>query len=140
MHAVLGKIVSGVVVPTTMNPIWSGRDPGLSHRPDRRFLRQVGGRDARLDDVALLDAGALEDPLVGRLDQLLEIVIRQQLRRHEGRQTRDLDAPQTREGAAGPRYSVTHHKRSFPGAGSPKYSYARGVATRPRGVRSRNPI
>ena len=35
--------------------------------------------------------------------------------------------------------SCSYHKRSLPGAARPKYSYARAVATRPRGVRSRKP-
>ncbi len=33
-----------------------------------------------------------------------------------------------------------HSLESFLGVSSPKYSYARGVATRPLGVRSRKPI
>ena len=68
--------------------------PACAHRPERRLLRQVGRRDAGVDDVAFADAGTLQDPLVGGLDQLLEVGVGQHARRNIGRQTRDLDAAQ----------------------------------------------
>ncbi len=119
--------------------VW--RQSGLPHRADRRFLCQVGCRHPGIDDVAFLDAGALKDPLVAGVDEPLEIVVGQDLGWHVSRQAGDLDAAKRLTlGGRDTANSVAHHKRSFPGAGSPKYSYARGVATRPRGVRSRKPI
>ena len=53
---------------------------------ERRFLAEIGRRHARIDDVPLADAGALQDPLVGRLDHLLEVGVGQHARRHVGRQ------------------------------------------------------
>ena len=103
------------------------RQPGLLDRLLRRFGREIARRDARIDDVALLDAGALQDPFVGGLDHLLEIRIGQQLRRHIGGQALDLDAADVQN-------------NPLPGTVRPKYSYARAVASRPRGVRSRKPL
>ena len=55
-------------------------------RLQRRLLAEVGGRHAGIDDVPLADAGALQNPLVGRVDQLLEVGVGQHARRHVGRQ------------------------------------------------------
>ena len=52
------------------------------------FLAEIGGRHTLVDDVALADADPLHDPLVGRLDHLLEVGVRQHARRHVGRQRR----------------------------------------------------
>jgi hypothetical protein len=41
-----------------------GGDAGLPDRADRSFLRHVRRRHAVVDDVALADAGALENPFV----------------------------------------------------------------------------
>ena len=65
--------------------------PASRIAPSRRFLGQVGGRHARLGDVPLADAGPLEDPLVGGVDQLFEVGVGQDPRRHEGGQPGDLD-------------------------------------------------
>jgi trehalose synthase len=110
------------------------RDARLRDGRERGLLREVGRRHPRVHDVTLPDAGALQDPLVGGVDHLLEVGVGQQPGRHVGGQPGDLDRSQ-RDGR-----SRHHSFESFPGAVSPKYSYARGVATRPRGVRSRNPI
>ena len=88
--------MSGVVVPTMMTPMSSGVDAGLRDRLDRRLLREVGRRHARIDDVALADAGALQDPLVVGVDHPLEIVVGQQPRRHVGGEPADADRPQPR--------------------------------------------
>ncbi len=104
-----------------------GRQARLLDRLLRRFGRQIAGRDAGVDDVTLLDAGALQDPLVGGLDHLLEIRIGQQLRRNIGGQALDLDTADVQN-------------NPLPGTARPKYSYARAVASRPRGVRSRKPL
>ncbi len=90
---------------------------------------EVGRRDARIDDVALADAGALQDPFVAGLDHLLEIGVGQDFRRDIGGEAGNLHGPER----------LRYHRRSFAGAVNPKYSYARAVATRPRGVRSRKP-
>ena len=58
------------------------------------------------------------------VDQLLEVVVRQQLRRHVGREARDLHAAVTGRPEGLGYASLAHHRRSFPGAGRPKYSYA----------------
>ena len=122
----LGKIVSGVVVPTTMNSMSVGVEPGLGDGGARRFGGEVGGGHARIDDVALANAGALQDPLVGRLDEALEVAVGQHPRRHVGRERRDAG---TTHGHGRPSpvslrvLSSGHHRRaSFPGAVSPKYS------------------
>ena len=111
MHAVLGNIVSGVVVPTTMNPMSFGREPASAIAACAAGTAMSDVADAGIDDVPLADAGALKDPLVGRVDHLLEIGVRQHARRHVRAESRDLHPPQR-----------VHHKRSFPGAISPKYS------------------
>ena len=121
MHAVLGKIVSGVVVPTTMKPIWSAVMPGLRHRPFGGDLREVRGGDAGLGDVALADPGALQDPLVGGVDQLLEVGVGQHARRHVGGEAGDLDGaelPALRD----PADVVFYQSLSLCGAVRPKYS------------------
>ena len=95
MHAVLGKIVSGVVVPTTMKPMSVGREPGFRESPRSAAGSAMSDvRDAGIDDVPLADAGALQDPLVGRVDHLLEIGVRQHARRHVRRQSRNLHRSQ----------------------------------------------
>ena len=56
MQAVLGKIVSGVVVPTTMNPMSSGSQARLGDGRPRGRRGDVRRRYARIDDVPLADA------------------------------------------------------------------------------------
>ena len=82
--------MSGVTVPTMIRSMSSGVRPALLDRRERRFLRQIGRRDAGIDDVALANAGALHDPLVRGLDQLLEIGVGQQARRHVRREALDF--------------------------------------------------
>jgi hypothetical protein len=61
-----------------------GRQACAFDRGQRCFDGQVRRRDARIDDVAFADAGALQDPLVARLDQLLEIGVGEHPRRDVG--------------------------------------------------------
>ena len=82
MHAVLGKIMSGVVVATMMSPISCGAIPAASIAlrlalSARSLECLVVGRDK-----ALTDAGARHDPFVRGVDDLLKVVIGQ----HFGRQ------------------------------------------------------
>ena len=104
-----------------------GRQAGALDRFARRHRRQIARRHAGIDDVALADAGALQDPFVGGLDHLLEVGIGEQLRRHVRGQALDL-------------YPADVQNNPLPGTVRPKYSYARAVASRPRDVRSRKPI
>ena len=87
-----------------------GRESRLRDRPERRLLREIGGRHAGIDDVALTNACALKNPLIGRVDQLLEILVGEQTRRDVGREAADF-----RRTIAG----VLHHK-PLPGAVNPK--------------------
>ena len=82
--------MSGVTVPTMIRSMSSGVSPARSMAQHRRFLRQIGRRDAWIDDMALADSGALQDPVVGGIDEPLQIGIGEQARRHIGRQTLDL--------------------------------------------------
>ncbi len=50
-----------------------GRQPGIGKRGARGRLAERGGRLVVGGDVALADAGALRDPLVGGLDHAFEI-------------------------------------------------------------------
>ena len=101
--------MSGVTVPTMITSMSSGVRPACVDRLPRRFRRQVARRHAGIDDVPLADAGALHDPLVGRLDHLLEIGVGQQARRHVGRQALDLDTADVQNnplpGTVRPKYS-----------------------------------
>ena len=58
-----------------------GSRPTLRQSPPGRLGRQVAGGDTLAGDVALPDAGALHDPLIGRLDHLFQVGIGQQARR-----------------------------------------------------------
>ena len=89
-HAVLGNIMSGVVVPTTMKSMSCGVRPACAIALERRLLRQIRRGHAGIHHVALADAGALENPLVAGIDQLFEILVREQTRRNVGREPADL--------------------------------------------------
>ena len=52
-----------------------GRDPGRRERAPRGMLGQIHGGLPVGGNVAALDAGAGADPLIGGVEQLLEIVI-----------------------------------------------------------------
>ena len=125
-----------------------GRQARLVQRPTRRFCREIRRRHARIDDVPLANAGALQNPLVRRLDERLEVGVRHDARRHVGGQRGNRDAPKGTAVRAEHWHSgwsscgcpVYHSRESLPGAVRPKNSYALAVAIRPRGVRSTNPI
>ncbi len=109
----------------------SGAADGLAGR----FGGEVRCRDAGIDDVPLADASPLQDPFIRGLDQPLEVGVGEQPRWNECRKAGDTGAAKAaRDGMIG-----YHSPEPLPGAVSPKYSYARAVATRPRGVRSRKP-
>ena len=108
--------MSGVVVPTTMKSMSAGRETGAFDGLFRRFRRQIGRGDAGLDDVALADAGPLQNPFVAGVYHLLEIGVGEHFRRHVGGETGDART------AHGARRIVYHRRESLPGAVSPKYS------------------
>ena len=99
-----------------------GGDAGLAHRPFGGDLGEVRGADAGLGDVALADAGALQDPLVGGVDQLLEVRVGQHPRRHVGGQAGDLDGAELPGSAAIRPMSCVYQSLSLCGAVRPKYS------------------
>jgi hypothetical protein len=96
------------------------RQAGAPDRLEGGLLGQIGGADAGIDDVALADPGALQDPLVGGVDHLLEIVIGQHPRWHVGGQTLDL-RPRDPRGPCQIR-DGNRQNSPLPGAGRPKYS------------------
>jgi hypothetical protein len=59
-------------------------DPGIGQRGARGIDRQMRGELALGGDVALPDAGALHDPLVGRVDPRRQFGIGQDLLRQIG--------------------------------------------------------
>ena len=70
---------------------FGGRDAALGQRVLRRFARHVGGRHVRIGDVPLADPGTLQDPLVGGIDHLFQVLVRQDAGRRvtaEGRNFR----------------------------------------------------
>ena len=54
-----------------------GRDAGVLDRRGPGFDREAGGGLGRFRDAAFADAGALDDPVVGGLDPLLELGVRE---------------------------------------------------------------
>ena len=82
--------MSGVTVPTMIRSMSSGVRPARSIAALRGLGREVGRRHAGVHDVPLADPGALHDPVVRGLDELLEICVGQQARRHIGRKALDL--------------------------------------------------
>ena len=66
-----------------------GRQPRVRDRLARRLGAQIRRRDARIHDVPLADPRPLQDPLIGRVDHLLQIAVGEQPRRHIGRQRRN---------------------------------------------------
>jgi len=92
-------------------------EAGAANGLARRFGGQVRRGHARVHDVALTDAGSLQNPLVGCIDQAFEVGVRQQLRRHIRRQAGNARAARRVRGSVG-----YHNRESLPGAVSPKYS------------------
>ena len=85
----------------------------VRNRAQRRLLAEIRGGHARLDDVALADACALQNPFVRGLDELLQIRVGQELRRHVGRERRNRrrTAAGARCAALRRRGRVGHHNR-----------------------------
>ena len=102
--------MSGVVVPTTMKSMSCGVSPACAIALSAASFARSDVATPGIDDVALANARALKNPLVGRVDQLLEIFVREQTRRDVGREAADF-----RRTIAG----VLHHK-PLPGAVNPK--------------------
>lgn len=53
-----------------------GRDAGSLERPERRLPREIRGELALRRDVTLPDAGALDDPRIGSVDRLGQLLVR----------------------------------------------------------------
>ncbi len=68
LTAVAGKVLSGVEVARMIRSMIGRRQPGIVERRACRRLAERRRGLAFAGDVALADAGALHDPLVGRLD------------------------------------------------------------------------
>ena len=68
------------------------RDAGLFHRGKRGFGAHVAGVFIVRGDAALLDAGAGGDPLVIGLDDLGEVVVRENFFRHVAAGADDRDS------------------------------------------------
>ena len=68
--AVAGKVSSGVAVASTMRSRSAPSSPACGERALGGLERQVRGELAVSRDVALPDAGALLDPLVGGIHLL----------------------------------------------------------------------
>ena len=72
--AVAGKVLSGVEVASTMRSIDCASTLASASAARAARIAEVGGQFAVGGDVALADAGALDDPFVGRVDHAREIV------------------------------------------------------------------
>ena len=84
--------MSGVTVPTTMRST-SCRSKGCD---SCRFFTASTARSLAAtplsDQMALADAGALQDPLVGGVDHLFQVLIGQNARRNVGAESGDFGA------------------------------------------------
>ena len=78
-HAVDGNIMSGVTVPTMMRSMSSALMPRRSSASCAAAAASSEVPVPFLGDAALADAGALEDPLIGRVDEGFEIVVAENL-------------------------------------------------------------
>ena len=74
-----------------------GSMPGRAAGLLRRLGREIAGGQRRLQDVALANAGALDDPAVRRVDHLRQVFVGQLLGRHR--------APGADDAAAGSRHA-----------------------------------
>ncbi len=84
-----------------------GREARLPRSPRARPARRCPTCHARLDDVPLADAGALENPLVGRLDHLLELRVGQHA--WEARRSR---VPRSSPAATSPQSILSRSRQS----------------------------
>ena len=83
--AVAGKVWSGVAVASRIDvDVFPASKPRRLERRARRRQRQVGGGLAVGGDMALADAGARDDPLVGGVDAPRQLVVGDDLFRQIG--------------------------------------------------------
>ena len=85
---------------------------------DLEAARQVGGGRPLVHDVPLADAGALQDPLVGGLDHLLQVGVGQQARRDASPERGDLRSWQMIAPVTRPLFSTTQPGKTNSQAGS----------------------
>ena len=95
-QAVEGSSRSGVAVARTIASRSCGGEPGPVQRLHAGLAAQHGDRLIRPGDVALPDAGALDDPLVRGIERAGQIGVGE----HAGR-NRDADAGHLGDGSAG---------------------------------------
>ena len=79
LTAAAGKVLSGVAVASTIRSMSAGVSPALSSAAFAASSAEVGGELAIGGDVALADAGPLQDPLVGRLDHPRQVGVGEDL-------------------------------------------------------------
>ena len=120
MQAVLGKIVSGVVVPTTMKPISSGVMPASRIAPSAAiFARsEVATPGPTMCRSRMPVRCRIHSSVV--FDELLEVRVGQHAGGHVGREARDLHGAELPD-FGGPA-DVVYHNLSLWGAVRPKYS------------------
>ena len=110
------RILDALLPQPKMMGFSTDPEPGARDRLSGGLGRQIGRRDARLDDVSFSDAGPLQNPLIARLDQLLEIGVGENARWNVGGEAGNART------AVGTRRSDYHSRLSLRGAVSPKYS------------------
>ena len=79
-----------------------GLQAALGERPPGGLGRQIAGGDALVHDVALANAGALDDPVIGGFDHFFEIVVGQKAGRNVGAESGDLGAHQLAHSMSSP--------------------------------------
>ena len=84
--------MSGVTVATMSASRSEGREAALDQRLSGSLGGEVAGGYSFIYDVALANAGALDDPVVGGFYHLFQIVVGQQARRDVGAQGSNLGA------------------------------------------------
>ena len=135
-HAVDGNIMSGVTVPTMMRSTSSAVMP----RAVERFLRGGGGELGRarapFGDAALADAGAIEDPLIRRIDERFEVVVAENFVGEESADGRDGRAAKRHSGVASRGCDdMIHHPTSAASFGQSLMLPTTYVTLRPVGQR-----
>ncbi len=75
LTAVAGKVLSGVEVAQMMRSMSAGVRPASVERSARCCLAERRRRLALAGNVALANAGALDDPFVRRIDDIFHVAI-----------------------------------------------------------------
>ena len=83
--------MSGVTVATMIASRSEAAEAALGQRLSARFGSQVAGGYTLVYDVALANAGALDNPVIGCFHHLFQILVGQQTRWNIGSQGSDLD-------------------------------------------------